>query len=84
VTVVVHDASGPPGIDWALEHPQRVAALVLLNTYYSQMPGLRSPEAIWLFSTPLVHQVTRPGVAAVRRPGVSAHVPAPPTMGNTS
>jgi haloalkane dehalogenase len=60
VTVVVHDASGPPGIDWALKHPDRVAALVLLNTYYSQMPGLRSPEAIWLFSTPLVHQVTRP------------------------
>jgi haloalkane dehalogenase len=60
VTVVVHDASGPPGIDWALEHPQRVAGLVLLNTYYCAMPGLRSPEAIWLFSTPLVRQVTRP------------------------
>jgi haloalkane dehalogenase len=60
VTVVVHDASGPPGIDWALKHPDRVAALVLLNTYYSQMPGLRSPEAIWLFSTPLVRSVARP------------------------
>jgi haloalkane dehalogenase len=60
VTVVVHDASGPPGIDWALKHPDRVAALVLLNTYYCAMPGLRSPEAIWLFSTPLVRQVTRP------------------------
>lgn len=60
VTVVVHDASGPPGIDWALEHPERVAGLVLLNTYYCAMPGLRSPEAIWLFSTPLVRQVTRP------------------------
>jgi pimeloyl-ACP methyl ester carboxylesterase len=60
VTVVVHDASGPPGIDWALEHPQRVAGLVLLNTYYCPMPGLRSPEAIWLFSTPLVRAVARP------------------------
>ena len=60
VTVVVHDASGPPGIDWALEHPQRVAELVLLNTYYCAMPGLRSPEAIWLFSTPLVGEVARP------------------------
>jgi haloalkane dehalogenase len=60
VTVVVHDASGPPGIDWALQHPQRVAGLVLLNTYYCRMPGLRSPEAIWLFSTPLVRQVARP------------------------
>jgi haloalkane dehalogenase len=60
VTVVVHDASGPAGIDWALDHPDRVAGLVLLNTYYCPMPGLRSPEAIWLFSTPLVRAVARP------------------------
>jgi pimeloyl-ACP methyl ester carboxylesterase len=60
VTVVVHDASGPPGINWALAHPERVAGLVLLNTYYCRMRGLRSPEAIWLFSTPLVRRVARP------------------------
>jgi pimeloyl-ACP methyl ester carboxylesterase len=60
VVLVAHDASGPPGIDWALDHPDRVAALVLLNTYYSQMSGLRPPEAIWLFSTPLVRSVARP------------------------
>jgi pimeloyl-ACP methyl ester carboxylesterase len=59
VVLVAHDASGPPGIDWALDHPDRVAALVLLNTY-SQMPGLRPPEAIWLFSTPIVGWVARP------------------------
>jgi haloalkane dehalogenase len=60
VVLVAHDASGPPGIDWALEHPDRVAALVLLNTYYCRMPGLRPPEAIWLFSTPIVGWVARP------------------------
>jgi pimeloyl-ACP methyl ester carboxylesterase len=60
VVLVAHDASGPPAINWALEHPQRVAGLVLLNTYYSRMPGLRTPEAIWLFSTPLVRSVARP------------------------
>lgn len=60
VALVAHDASGPPAINWALEHPQRVAALVLLNTYYCNMPGLRPPEAIWLFSTPAVRWVTRP------------------------
>jgi hypothetical protein len=32
VVLVAHDASGPPAIDWALAHPERVAALVLLNT----------------------------------------------------
>jgi haloalkane dehalogenase len=60
VVLVAHDASGPPAITWALDHPQRIAALVLLNTYYAPMPELRTPEAIWLFSTPLVRSVARP------------------------
>ncbi len=59
VVLVAHDASGPPAIDWALAHPQRVAGLVLLNTYYCEMPTLRPPEAIWLFSTPLVRIIAR-------------------------
>ena len=58
--LVAHDASGPPAIDWARYHPNRVAALVLLNTYYSAMPTLRPPEAIFLFSTPLIRNVARP------------------------
>ena len=33
---------------------------MLLNTYYCQMPGLRPPEAIWLFSTSIVGWVARP------------------------
>ncbi len=60
VTLVAHDASGPPAIDWALAHPERVAGLVLLNTYDCEMPTLRPPEAIWLSSTPLVRNVARP------------------------
>ena len=51
VVLVVHDASGIPGIDWALEHPNNIAGLVLLNTMYSPMPTLKAPEAIQLFST---------------------------------
>jgi haloalkane dehalogenase len=60
VILVAHDASGPPAIDWALDESNRVAGLVLLNTYYCAMPTLRSPEAIWLFSTPVVRNVARP------------------------
>ncbi len=60
VVLIAHDASGPPAIDWALEHSTRVAVLVLLNTYYCAMPTLRPPEAIWLFSTPLVRNIARP------------------------
>jgi hypothetical protein len=37
-----------------------VAGLVLLNTYYCEMPTLRPPEAIWLFSTPVVRNIARP------------------------
>jgi pimeloyl-ACP methyl ester carboxylesterase len=59
VVLVAHDASGPPAIDWALAHADRVAALVLLNTYYCAMPTLRPPEAILLNSTPLVRNVAR-------------------------
>ncbi len=59
VVLVAHDASGPPAIDWALAQPKRVAGLVLLNTYYCEMPTLRAPEAIRLFSTPLVRNVAR-------------------------
>ncbi len=60
VILVAHDASGPPAIDWALAHFERVAALVLLNTYYCEMPTLRPPEAVWLFSTPMVRNIARP------------------------
>ena len=60
VVLVAHDASGPPAIDWALAHAERVAGLVLLNAYYCDMPTLRAPEAIWLFSTPLVRRIARP------------------------
>jgi pimeloyl-ACP methyl ester carboxylesterase len=60
VILVAHDASGPPAIDWALDHSDSVAGLVLLNTYYCAMPTLRPPEAIWLFSTPVVRNIARP------------------------
>ena len=60
VILVAHDASGPPAIDWALARPERVAGLVLLNTYYCAMQTLRPPEAIWLFSTPGVRNIARP------------------------
>ena len=45
-TIVVHDASGWPGIDWALDHPDRVAALVILNTVYHPSATSRAPEGL--------------------------------------
>jgi pimeloyl-ACP methyl ester carboxylesterase len=66
--LVAHDASGPPAIDWALAHPERVAALVLLNTYYHWTPSLRRPPAIALYSTPLLRSAAR--AAVLRWPGL--------------
>jgi haloalkane dehalogenase len=74
VTLVAHDASGPPAIDWALDNAPRVAGLVLLNTYYCAMPTLRSPEAIWVFSTPVVRNVRTTCVRDVRSCDLPAHV----------
>jgi pimeloyl-ACP methyl ester carboxylesterase len=54
VVLVPHDASGPAAINWALDHPDRIAGIVALNTFYGSIPGapLNPPEAIRLFSTP--------------------------------
>ncbi len=52
VVVVVHDLSGHSGIDWALDNEGQTAALVLLNTYYQNMPTLVAPGAIQTYSTP--------------------------------
>src|SRR5262245_56808304 len=49
VVLVAHDASGPPAINWAVAHPDRVVALVLLNTFYGLTPSLLPPEAIAIF-----------------------------------
>src|SRR5260370_114163 len=59
VVPVAHDASGPVAINWALDHPQRVSALVLLNTYYGQAPTLRFPAFISLFADPAYAALTR-------------------------
>ena len=66
--LVPHDASGPVAINWALDHPQRVSALVLLNTYYADAPTLRFPEFISLFADPGYAALTR---AMAQEPAVA-------------
>jgi haloalkane dehalogenase len=38
-TVVVHDVGGPIGLSYALEHPERVARLLVLNTFCWPLRG---------------------------------------------
>jgi pimeloyl-ACP methyl ester carboxylesterase len=47
-----HDASGPDSVVYAVAHPDRVAALILLNTYFGHQPSLQFPEMIRLFADP--------------------------------
>lgn len=50
VVPVLHDMSGPVGIDWVLDNPARSRALVLLNTYYHPTSTLKAPPAIDTFA----------------------------------
>src|SRR5882672_2002842 len=52
VVPVVHDASGWPGIDWALDNEAQVSALVLLNTTYHLIDGIAPPYVIRALSSP--------------------------------
>lgn len=47
---VGHDAGGAAAVNFALTHPDRTAAVTLMNAFYGDAPGLRVPELIELFS----------------------------------
>jgi pimeloyl-ACP methyl ester carboxylesterase len=47
---VGHDAGGPAAVNFALRHPDRTAAVTLMNAFYGEAPGLRVPELIAIFS----------------------------------
>ena len=52
VVLVPHDSSGLAGINFALDHPQKVAALCILNSAYDDTPLNIWPEMIALFAEP--------------------------------
>jgi pimeloyl-ACP methyl ester carboxylesterase len=56
---VGHDAGGPAAVNFALKHPERTAAVCLMNAFYGDAPGLRVPEFIELFSNKNLKALTR-------------------------
>jgi haloalkane dehalogenase len=58
IVPVGHDAGGPAAINFAIEHPDRVASLCILNTFYAAAPTIRLPELIELFATPGLKALT--------------------------
>ena len=56
---VGHDAGGPAAVNFALKHPERAAAVCLMNAFYGHAPGLRVPEFIELFANKDLKALTR-------------------------
>jgi haloalkane dehalogenase len=52
VVLVAHDSSGIAGINFAVEHPYKVASLCILNSAYDDSPLNVWPEMIVLFADP--------------------------------
>jgi haloalkane dehalogenase len=52
VVIVAHDSSGITGINFAVEHPYKVASLCILNSAYDNSPLNVWPEMIVLFADP--------------------------------
>jgi haloalkane dehalogenase len=52
VVLVAHDSSGAAAINFAVEHPYKVASLCILNSAYDNSPLNVWPEMIVLFADP--------------------------------
>jgi haloalkane dehalogenase len=50
IVPVVHDASGPAGLNFAIDHPHKVASIVILNCGFDNSPTARWPELIQIFA----------------------------------
>jgi haloalkane dehalogenase len=58
IVPVAHDSSGPAALNFALDYPQHVASVVVLNALYGEAPTLKHPELIQLFATPELKALT--------------------------
>jgi haloalkane dehalogenase len=51
IVPVAHDSSGLAAINFAIEHPDRVDSMIMLNSAYAEDSGVLWPEMITLFAT---------------------------------
>ncbi|TCR76831.1 alpha/beta hydrolase [Rhizobium sp. BK376] len=57
IVPVVHDSGGFPGLNFAIDQPDDVAELVILNCVYHAVPDDRLPELIEVFATVNLREV---------------------------
>lgn len=58
IVPVAHDSSGPAALNYAIDYPEHVKSVVVLNAVYSSSPTLKYPEFIELFATPSLRALT--------------------------
>jgi haloalkane dehalogenase len=51
IVPVMHDSSGAAGTNFAIDYPENVASLVILNSAFARAPTDKWPELIELFAT---------------------------------
>lgn len=59
IVPVTHDSSGMAGLNYALEHPQAVASVIMLNSAYCEDETVLWPEMITLFATASMHELAK-------------------------
>ena len=59
IVPVGHDSSGPAAVNFAIEHPDRVQSVCILNSVYAEAPTVKYPEFIELFATTNLKALTR-------------------------
>jgi len=59
VIPVAHDSSGTAALNFAIDHPDRVDSVVVLNAVYSDAPTIKYPEFIELFATTSLRKLTQ-------------------------
>ena len=70
VTLVMHDWGGPIGLTWAVANPDRVARLVLMNTFTGRAPEGRMPVPVRLARAPFTGELLVKGAHAFVRKGL--------------
>jgi len=56
---VGHDSGGPCAINYAIDHPERIAWLCVMNCFYAQSPTFRLPEIIEVFGNPSLQELAK-------------------------
>ncbi len=56
VHLVVHDIGGPIAMEWAINHPQCIQSITIMNTFMN-LPVFNKPFPMWLYCVPFIRHL---------------------------